>query len=561
VFSHCQVDQGGFYQGGAIFFDSILSGESFNKFICAYSCNAFWGHFAVIGTSYTLYNVAEYVSVSSCYKNNVGYRPFFLFSGYEMLKNCNSSMNKVIGTSGITAYSPLYLESIHCTFSNNDASEEVCLYLHNHTGFIKYSNIVHNNSPLSKGVIYMTGDQSSTFSYCEFYRNRGVLFYADSSTYITFFSCVVDHKEKIASGKVKPAGNNTDILKSAFEIIHIKTGYCHAEIPITDLPRPSSIPVELCSNTGLILNQERNYSVINCEFISLSINQKAIIISEPINCHLISLTGLTFYNCISENKGTFFLKTTFSPVSLTKISKVCAYENNIRSKMGGCSFMQLDSNRQRSTVNANLMSVVNSRAPNNNNRLMIPWTYEFIESNSNFTKCEMMDVAFIFETQSSSKASQITQCLFHDLTEKLSWLVFFSRTYIQQSSFICISNKQMGSLFSVFCDYNDILFDSCVFHLFNYNIDDRESSDLYPSFRNCMISGKNSFQIANRDYFLNNKYTHAPIQKNHYFSSKFCQTNLESSTSALKKEDYISMVVISSLKIALFGILKCIGKK
>ena len=49
VFTNCQVDPNGYFQGGAIFYDSYSSGESYIKSVCAFGCTAYWGHFAIIG--------------------------------------------------------------------------------------------------------------------------------------------------------------------------------------------------------------------------------------------------------------------------------------------------------------------------------------------------------------------------------------------------------------------------------------------------------------------------------------------------------------------------------
>jgi len=153
-------------QGGAIYF---VSSNSYLRMICANSCScgaSFYNHFAYLSAFQV--NQVEYLSVSNCSHTSSGWNSIWLEYGNQSVDNTNSSMNNALQYSGVGIFSPSSVTSSHCTFSNNNVSSYICIYLFSTTGTISmsYANIVHNNSPISNGVVIVNGAGSRKILYC-----------------------------------------------------------------------------------------------------------------------------------------------------------------------------------------------------------------------------------------------------------------------------------------------------------------------------------------------------------------------------------------------------------
>jgi len=134
-------------------------------------------------TSFCLYfaptqmNGAEYLSISSCSQSLSGTYPIHFYSGNQRVDNTNSSMNNAYQNSGIGITSPSSFTSSHCTFSNNNVFDSICIGFYSTSGTISmsFANIVHNNSP-SLGIEYIQGTGSRKMMYCIFHSNQNYLF-------------------------------------------------------------------------------------------------------------------------------------------------------------------------------------------------------------------------------------------------------------------------------------------------------------------------------------------------------------------------------------------------
>ena len=149
--------------------------------ICAsqcYSGSSYACHFAYSYSSQK--NYIEYLSVSSCSFVTVGNNSVRLRTGEQKVENTNSSLNNEYSVSSIVMESSSQRSCLYCTFSNNIASNNRCICFWDNTGIISFSNIVHNNSPLKHGVVYVSG--SYKIHYCIFKMNQDTLFYVESGS-------------------------------------------------------------------------------------------------------------------------------------------------------------------------------------------------------------------------------------------------------------------------------------------------------------------------------------------------------------------------------------------
>ena len=218
--------------GGAIYFDSSNSSL---RMICANRCSAYsWYHFADLVSSQL--NLVEYLSVSCCSPSTSAGYPICLNTGYQRVDNTNSSMNNVKYHSGIGIFSPSSFTSSHCTFSNNKASDWICINFYSTSGTISmsYSNIIHNNSPIGNGVVYVWGSGSRKMMYCIFQNNQNYLCSVPSGTLEVSHS-FIDHSSSFCyTESVSSETNNSFINRLTFQIQFFHSHYCKADNPLID---------------------------------------------------------------------------------------------------------------------------------------------------------------------------------------------------------------------------------------------------------------------------------------------------------------------------------------
>ena len=205
--------------------------------ICANRCScgaSSWCHFACLAAS--LMNRVEYLSVSNCSYSTSGSFSLYLYIGYEIIDSTNSSMNNANGVSGVFIDAPSSFTSSYCTFSNNKAADSTCIYFYSTSGIISmsFANIVHNNSPLQYGVVFLYGG-TSRMLYCIFHNNSNYLFYVNAGSLEVSHSHL-DHSLLSFSTKtaVSTAINNSFSFRMTHQLQFFSSFHCNADIPIIE---------------------------------------------------------------------------------------------------------------------------------------------------------------------------------------------------------------------------------------------------------------------------------------------------------------------------------------
>jgi len=219
MFHDCRCTQ----MGGAVYFH----GKNYSqKMICANECYTGTSsyHFAFSRASPA--NTMNYVSVSSCSIESKGYTPVMLQIGNQQLNNCNFSMNSAGMYSGLNIQSPNSFKSTHCSFSNHNASDSVCINLYQYEGTISFANIVNNNSPNFPSVIYVSGSGSYYLQYCIFYSNKNRLFYTSTGALLEVSHSFISHE-----GITSSTSNNSLTSSQSYQHHFFSSFYCLIDTP------------------------------------------------------------------------------------------------------------------------------------------------------------------------------------------------------------------------------------------------------------------------------------------------------------------------------------------
>jgi len=223
--------------GGAIHFTST---NSYLRMICANRCfcgSSNGGQFAYLSVYQA--NQVEFSSVSNCSYTTSGCYPIYIQSGNQRVDNTNSSMNNAKMDSGIRIYSPSSFSSSYCTFSNNKASDFICIFIYATSGIItmSYANIVHNNSPVHRGVVCVDGTVLKKMQYCIFQNNQNTLFCVwDGSLEVSH--SFIDHSSSLSLyTAVSTASNNSFANRMTYQVQYFQSYYCNAQLP-APVPSP-----------------------------------------------------------------------------------------------------------------------------------------------------------------------------------------------------------------------------------------------------------------------------------------------------------------------------------
>jgi len=245
MFYQCLSD----HEGGAIYYNSINSSL---RMICANKCCASGCHFAYLGVGASNLNQVGYLSMSCCSSTNDGWFSLILDSGNQNYDNSNSSMNVAEVSPGITIYPPGTFTSSYCTFSNNHASLGHCFYFSSDLGIISSTNIVHNYSPLDKGLVSIrNGNQKILFSIIQ--ENHLILFNVYSGSLEIMNSFILHLGIFSTSIPVSTGYNNSLTKKATYQIQFFNSHYCNAEIPSEIIPKVSLVSPEVISLLFIIL--------------------------------------------------------------------------------------------------------------------------------------------------------------------------------------------------------------------------------------------------------------------------------------------------------------------
>lgn len=230
MFYNCSCSE----RGGAIFFSSQ---NICLRMICAKRCSCgttSHGHFAYLYS--TQLNQVEFLSVSCCSHTASGYYPVYLYKGIQRVDNSNNSMNQAYQYSGICFYSPISLSSSYNTFSNNNVSQNICLWFFSDSGTIvlSFSNIIHNNSPNGNAVVYLSGVGTRMMNYCIFQDNQDTLFYVNAGS-LEVSNSFIDHSSSFSTRtSVSTSSNNTFTIRLSYQLQFFNSFYCNADFPLMD---------------------------------------------------------------------------------------------------------------------------------------------------------------------------------------------------------------------------------------------------------------------------------------------------------------------------------------
>jgi len=275
-------------KGGAIFFSSS---NSYLRMICANSCLASsYYHFSHLKASFV--NHLEYLSLSNCSHSSCWYS-VDLDSGNQKVENTNSSMNNALWASGIAFQYTSSSMCSFCTFSNNEVSYGICIYLYSTSGTISisYANIVENNSP-SLGVVFVDGGGSRKMMNCIFQNNQNYLLCVATGSLEVSHSFIGHSIFSFSFSKsVSCSQNNSFSYQKTYQIQFFKSIFCNAQFPV---PVPSPVSTVLAIQTPNKTHDDtpmRSFEITivktNIETLRMTFERtvNSTIIETPINTH------------------------------------------------------------------------------------------------------------------------------------------------------------------------------------------------------------------------------------------------------------------------------------
>jgi len=232
MFTNCSCSS----SGGAIYFDSQ---KSVIKMICAFRCQGTeqgqFGYLKAVSD-----NQALFVSIVKSSFSTSGLYPMIFFSGDQRAISTNSSMNCAKWGSGIGVWSENTFFGSSCLFSNNTASDCICLYFSRVNANLSYTCIVNNNSPSRYGVIYVyLGKPLLEYIICDL--NKNILFCVDYGQ-LVLANSYVSHVGTFSTSKfVDTLKNNSFIKYPTYKMQFFKSQNCNADDPIIMTPAPSKV--------------------------------------------------------------------------------------------------------------------------------------------------------------------------------------------------------------------------------------------------------------------------------------------------------------------------------
>jgi len=253
MFNNCVCSS----KGGAIYFDSP---NSYLRMICANRCScgasSYGGNFAYILVSQV--NHLEYLSVSYCSHTTSGNGVTYSYYGNQKVDNTNNSLNSAKQLSGVRTYGSSSFTSSHCTFSNNNVSNNMCISFCSSSGTISmiFANIVHNNSPSGHGIVTVDGAGLKKMMYCIFQQNQNYLF-SGYGGYLEVSHSFISHSELsfFTSTAVSTETNNSITNRSTYQFQFFNSHYCNADIALPERTLDHS-PMKSLEKTIIRTNQE-----------------------------------------------------------------------------------------------------------------------------------------------------------------------------------------------------------------------------------------------------------------------------------------------------------------
>ena len=239
TFFNCSINSNS-DRGGAIYIEN--EGNSILNMICASNCytnkSPSWYQFGFISTGKNKINNCFYLSINKCsFSNQIDRRhPICFTYGIQIINNINSSNNIVSYVSGISFFNTTQLNSTFLNIINNTNNGYICIFFWcKSKNYLKFNNIIKNNSPNTYGVIYSAEDSNTEFFNCNMFNNLNTLFYSINSL-IIISNCYIYHLNNLKFGNILEISNIKN-LTSTFLIYHYSTKYCPAELSILNLSK------------------------------------------------------------------------------------------------------------------------------------------------------------------------------------------------------------------------------------------------------------------------------------------------------------------------------------
>ena len=226
--------------------------------ICGNCCSASsYYQFAYLGSSQM--NQVEYLSVSNCSYTTSGYSSIDLDYGNQKCDNTNCSMNYANQISGLQINSPSQFTSSHCTFSNNEVSNYICLYFFSDSGTLtmSYANIIHNKSP-NTGVVFANGAGSRKMIYCIFHNNQNNLFCLNAGSLEVSHSFIEHSLIFSVNTVVSTSTNNSFTITNTYQLQYFNSLHCNADKPYieaTPIQTNNDFPIRSIDETSKMTNQ------------------------------------------------------------------------------------------------------------------------------------------------------------------------------------------------------------------------------------------------------------------------------------------------------------------
>ena len=213
------------YNGGAIFYEStLINSGCFFKKICAFQCscnsNNKYGHFAGINLANGDYqSFHELISLNQCPTNYIGWFPIILNQGNQSFFYNNISYNYCEYESILGSSLPLSFICKYSTFSDNQASKDISMYLYGHSldGYFYFCNFVNNYVYHSRGHFYLDVNSKIFIYNTVFSNNNNILYYINSGS-ITLNNCLINHLYSTGSIVITSNNNSFTSLSNYFPI-------------------------------------------------------------------------------------------------------------------------------------------------------------------------------------------------------------------------------------------------------------------------------------------------------------------------------------------------------
>jgi len=204
-------------RGGSVYFSSS---NSKILMICSNQCIAQGdAHFALILLSQNGH--FNFSSINNC-TYNLRDVTLWPWGGSQTLESSNISKNTCRLASSLLVHSPISFSISRFTIYGNQATQSQCIWLYANSGTISFSNIVNNNSPNGKGVIYTDSASSYTIEYCIFHGNSDSLFFSEVGSSLTIRNNYIHH-----SSYTDSANNNSILLVKEYPLEHFRSFYCN----------------------------------------------------------------------------------------------------------------------------------------------------------------------------------------------------------------------------------------------------------------------------------------------------------------------------------------------